>query len=178
MKWYFWLSGFFFIIGLLYSAFNNELLVVQLPFNKAIDQQETTTKIKKKIVLHYWQHEAWHSENGEILWSENKAHNLTSLINNWLAMLDEEGVTTKKISLQLALLAASGTEAFISFDSYPFFKEASTYDKLQWIEGLLKTVRTNNLQLQTIRFLVHHQELLDAHLDFSCSWPIVGFLNQ
>jgi hypothetical protein len=45
------------------------------------------------------------------------------------------------------------------------------------IEGLLKTLRENDIKIQRIHFLLHHQPLVDYHLDFSHPWPLEGFLN-
>jgi hypothetical protein len=83
----------------------------------------------------------------------------------------------KKVSLQSVVPSPSGVEAYISFDRNPFTKNQSTYEKFMWIEGLLKTVRENGIQLQSIYFLVHHQPLTDFHLDFSNAWPISGFIQ-
>jgi hypothetical protein len=66
----------------------------------------------------------------------------------------------------------------LSFDRSPFPTEWTTYEQWMWIESLLKTVRDNDIRIQRIRFLVHHQELIDYHLDFSNPWPIIGFAGR
>ena len=68
-------------------------------------------------------------------------------------------------------------KAYISFDRSIAAKNESTYDAWMRVEGLLKTIRAANLGISRVNFFVHHQPLVDAHLDFSKSWPIHGFVN-
>ncbi|HZW61067.1 MAG TPA: hypothetical protein VFF04_02480, partial [Candidatus Babeliales bacterium] len=99
-------------------------------------------------------------------------------INSWLSLLDEEHIMDSKVMLQTAILSQSGQEAFLSFDRNPLPAECATFETWMWVEGLLKTIRENDIQLQSIRFLVHHEPLIDEHLDFSNSWPAQGFLDR
>jgi hypothetical protein len=177
IKNYGYLAGIFLIIGMGYSAFNNEILILRWPLTIAPSVQEQSATTKKKVKLSYWHHGAWHSETNEILWSTDKTDTLANLVKCWLNVLDEESMATKKISLQSIILTTTGTEAFVSFDHYPFAKDESTFEKWHWVEGLLKTLKDNGIALQSVRFLVHHQELIDPHLDFSQSWPIGGFIQ-
>lgn len=133
---------------------------------------------KKKVTRVYWHNESWHAEETELLWSEDKAEIVLRLITSWLSLLDEEKVMEKKVSVQSAVLTQSGVEVYLSFDRNPFNKNQSTYEKLMWIEGILKTIRENGIHIQQIQFLVHHQPLHDFHLDFSNPWPITGFLES
>jgi len=93
-------------------------------------------------------------------------------------LVDDEKITTKKITLQTAMLNPTGTELAVSFDHGLFSKDATTYEKWMLCEGLLKTVRENGIASQTVRFLIHHQPIIDAHLDFSNPWPIYGFIRN
>ena len=83
----------------------------------------------------------------------------------------------KKVVVQTVLLSASDQVAYLSFDSGPLSEESSTFDKWMLIEGLFKTIRKNNVPLEQIQLLVHHQLMKDPHLDFSKPWPIDGFLK-
>jgi hypothetical protein len=91
--------------------------------------------------------------------------------------MDEERLMSKKVSLQSVILTPNEKDAYLSFDRYPFSPESPTVEKFMWVEGLLKTLRDNGISLQGVRFLVHHQEMLDSHLDFSNPWPGIGFLK-
>jgi hypothetical protein len=90
---------------------------------------------------------------------------------------DEEQIMKEKICLQSVSLAINERDAVISFDRVPFNDQSSCFEKWMWVEGLLKTIKESGLILQSIRFLVHHQELVDTHLDFSNPWPGNGLLN-
>jgi hypothetical protein len=90
----------------------------------------------------------------------------------------EEKIISKAISVQSAMLSPAGHELYISFNRNPLKKEKSTYEKWMFIEGLLRTVRENKIVVQAIHFLIHHQPINDHHLDFSKSWPLVGFLES
>jgi hypothetical protein len=90
-------------------------------------------------------------------------------------MNEDEKTVQRTVNIESVVDDGGGT-VYISFDRNPFDKQASTYTKLMWIEGLLKTIRDNESTVQQIYFLVHHQPLIDYHLDFSTAWPIVGFL--
>jgi len=128
-------------------------------------------------LLQYWHKKKWNKEKIDLLWTNDKAKNIQYLINSWLALLDQEDVMPKKVSLQAVLLSSCANIAYLSFDRNPFSENSTTYEKLMLIEGLLKTVRENDVKLQSVHFLVHHQIMGDYHLDFSNPWPIHGFLS-
>ena len=52
------------------------------------------------------------------------------------------------------------------------------FKKWMMIEGVLKTLRENNITVKDVHFLVQHQPLSDPHLDFSVAWPLHGFINS
>ena len=91
-------------------------------------------------------------------------------------MADDERIVTKKTVLQSALLSQSGT-AYISFDHNVLSKEDPIFKKWMIIEGLLKTIHTNEIPIQQVQFLIQHQQLNDPLLDFSLPWPIHGFMK-
>ena len=132
---------------------------------------------KKPYTLYFWKHKKWHSEQITILVYHTINKQLTTLVNKWLILLDEECLIPTKASVQSILLTPSCKTAYISFDHTLFSTESSTYEKYMIIEGLLKTIRKNNIELQDIFLLVHHQILNDPHLDLSHAWPITGFIS-
>lgn len=164
-------------IGFITYAYFNHWIIIAYP-----QSQSSTTHSpfpghqKRKVKLYYWHNNNWHTENSELLWSNNKVECITYLIRAWLTLLEEEMVTHRSVALQTAILTASQQELFLSFDRKPFDQDSNTYIKWMWVEGLLKTVRLNNLDIQRVTFLEHHQPLQDDHLDFSNPWPINGFL--
>jgi hypothetical protein len=162
--------------GGLWLAIQREWIIIQAPtilsFNTGAQNH------KRMITCYVWHHDHWQTETQELVMSDDGAQNLRHLIAAWLSILSEEDSSLKKIYLQSALIDPTGISAYISFDRSPFAKNVSTLSKVMWIEGLLKTVRENNIPIQTIYFLVRHQALTDTHLDFSHPWPITGFTNH
>jgi len=158
-------------------AWFNELIIIRSPLH-TYTYTPPVHAAKKQVNLHYWHQHAWHIETRDIIWKKDVGRNLTLLINNWLNVLDEEKVIEKKITVQTALLSPSGHEAYISFDRNPLHKEVSIFEKWMLLEGMLKTIRANQIPVQQVRLLVHHQLLHDTHLDFSKAWPVHGFEQE
>lgn len=156
------------------------LIILNFNHNKITNakMQNKTNFAKKNITLFFWQNEQWQSEKNEILWEQDCASNLNNLVQNWLVLLKEEQMTKDKINLQVALVSQSSQTAYLSFDQPLFSNNTSTYHKLLIIESLLKTIRTNQTGIQAVQFLVQHQIMQDAQLDFTLAWPINGFLKN
>jgi len=169
-----------FLAGALFFAVYNRWIVFLYPsYVGQMKQAAGNMKFAKKdVMLTYWHKRKWHKEKINLLWSIDTSENLLYLLRSWLNLLDEDNVMKKKVGLQAVLLSASGQQAYLSFDRHPFGKEDSTYQKLMWIEGLLRTVCENDIKLQSVYFLVHHHIMEDYHLDFSNPWPVYGFLTQ
>lgn len=169
------------LTGMLLYAFTKGWIIIHAPsaHNELSSEYHDNLAIaKKKVTLSFWKDEKWHSETTELVWCDAKADTLNYLIANWLKLLDEDDMMHKKISVQSVLLSPSGSDAYVSFDRYPFAQDATIRDKLMWIEGLLKTIRDNKIPVHGIRFLIHHKTLQDPHLDFSKEWPVAGFIEQ
>lgn len=132
----------------------------------------------KKEVNVYWYHdEKWHQESVTLLWSDTMATNIYHITNRWLQALDDEHIIETPVTVQSACITPSGSTVYLSFDSSPLPSQASAYAKVCIIEGLLKTIRHNAPSIQEIYLLLHHQPLVDAHLDCSHAWPIAGFIT-
>lgn len=161
--------------GMFYLALDRGFIVINNVSKQSIVTQGSLEK--KPVKLMYWHHDQWKHEKVEIIWSSQQAVTVKHLIDAWLTLMDEEKMMEKKVSLQAAIASPSEQELYLSFDRNPFSKEDSTYDKWMWIEGILKTLRENGIKFQFVRFLVHHQQLNDYHLDFSNPWPMSGFVK-
>lgn len=167
-----------FIFGIFFFFYQQEFIIIRFPKRLNINSENSSKTIKKIVTLMYWHSNRWNSEKVEVIWSNDKSKNVQQIINSWLTLLDEEKIMDKKASLQSAMLSLSENEIYLSFDRNLFSDENSTYEKLMLIESLLKTLRDNQIDIQKVRFLVHHQDMHDVHLDFSHFWPITGFLNN
>lgn len=165
-------------IGCFYLAIERGFLVINLQ-SRVSNQATTLPEFEKKpITLTYWHNDRWMHEQVEIIWSDNCQQTVKHMVDAWLTLLDDERIMDKKVTLQSCLCSSNQQELLLSFDRNPFPVQASTYEKWMWIEGLLKTIRDNGIKVQAVRFLVHHQELHDYHLDFTNSWPINGFIKH
>lgn len=171
------ISGACFIIGALVLAYTQDWIMFRFPSAQS-ETLETTKNLrarKKQVNLLFWHDKKWNTERVDILETDDTSLTLQHLINRWLSLLAEDHIMSKKVTLQSVLIASNG-QAYLSFDRTPFDEQSSTHEKWMWIEGLLKTVRENNIHVQSIHFLVHHQNMKDYHLDFSKPWPLSGFL--
>lgn len=167
-----------FLSAFLFYAMYNQWILLRIPWQR--QQQVTENKYsiqKKQITLHYFHGDKWKTEKQELLWTEINEKNLFQLINAWLMLLDEEHITTKKVTLQSALLSTAGC-AYLSFDHNIINKEETIFKKWMIIEGLLATIAHNGIAISHVQFLVQQQPLRDSHLDFSRAWPLHGFIKK
>lgn len=172
-KTYFYVSGILFVLGILAYAIYQEYIIINPKKSFLTVKTENTTN-KKKVILYFYKNN-WQQDYVHLLFSENKAQNAQLLVNRWLEIAHEEGISKKKISLQNAFIIMSEQELILSFDNSLFGKESSTFDKWMFIEGILKTIKENMPTIKKVRFLLLHQPLIDTHLDFSNAWPVSGF---
>jgi hypothetical protein len=163
-----------FFAAFLFFALYNQWIIFSFPWHKNSVMAPSALIQKKQIVQHYFHADKWKTEKQEILWQDSIEKNIFHMINAWLALLDEEHITSKKTTLQSVLITPSGI-AYISFDHNILGKEETIFKKWMLIEGLLKTILSSGITISQIQFLVQHQPLQDAHLDFSMPWLINGF---
>lgn len=165
--------------GILYFAYLQHWIVIQVPGHMVTAQiGAATSTSKKNVSVFYWYQGHMKSETKSLIISDDKATTLRHVITNWLSIFDEIGCSTEKINVETVLLSGSGSDAFLSFTRSLLDKDDSTYNSWMRIESLLKTIKQSNLNIQRVHFLVHHQEMNDVHLDFSQPWPIHGFTKR
>lgn len=168
----------FTLCGVLFFAVHHGWIIFRAPWHiqEAAKSEQQLTINKQKVHLVYWHNDQWNTEDTEIIWSDDYAHNIKLLINKWLTLLDEDNIMQKKVTVQ-SVLISHADQAYLSFDHNPLRKDALTIQKLMWVEGLLKTIKENKIPVNSVWLLVQHQLLKDHHLDFSNPWPINGFLS-
>ena len=170
-----------FLIGLLFHAYQKEWIILVLPHQTAdiqthTQKSDTNNFTQQKIALCFYKHEQWHKEHNIVIWSSDAAINAKTITNNWLTLVEDEKLIDTDLQLLSAVISAN-KELFLSFNKDLFNAQDATYAKLMIIHGLLKTLHENKLPIQSVRFLVHHQILMDDHLNFSIPWPITGYLQ-
>ena len=165
-----------FLGGFVFFAWYHNFIIIKTSF-KSYTLENSELAERKTVTLFTYRADRWHSEQKELLWSSQLHKAITSLVTSWLLYLEEEQNTAKKVTLQSVVLSPSEQELYVSFDRNPLNKESSTFEKLMWVESLLKTLRENDIKVHSVYLLVHHQPLHDYHLDFSRAWPITGFVS-
>ena len=168
------------ILGTIFFLYQESWIIITSPFlrQETINSQVQEQTTYKTVMLYGWKNNNYKTESTEIIYSNNISKNINFLLNSWLLFLEDEHITEKQTQVMSVALSNSKQEAFISLNQQPFDIESSTYDKLMWVESLLKTIRENKISISAIRLLVHHQPLQDDHLNFDISWPIAGFIQN
>lgn len=166
------------VAGMLLFIYYNELIIVRWPARASSIQQVASAvpTVRKVVMLTFFKHGSFKNEQQELLWGDRPQENIRYLLSALLNLWEDEQVTQKKVSLQSAILNPSGQTLYLSFDRAPFDKEAPTFHKWHAVEAILKTLRDNEVGVREVYFLVHHELLVDPHLDFSNPWPLGGFL--
>jgi hypothetical protein len=107
------------IIGFLFHAYQKEWIILLLPHQTADIQTQAqaadATFTQKKITLFFWKHEQWHKENNSVIWSSDVAHNVKTITNNWLMLLEDEKLIDTDMQLVSAVIT-SNKELFLSFN--------------------------------------------------------------
>lgn len=168
-----------FIVGIILYAYQKEWIIVIFPYQTTVYQPEDAQDQleHRTISLFFFKHNQWLKEDITIIWSSDSSHNVKTISNSWFMLLEDEKMIDKDIQVVSAIISPT-KELFISLNKEPFNKQDSTYIKLMIVQGLLKTLHENKIPVQSVRFLIHHHPLIDDHLNFSISWPLLGFLDS
>ena len=169
------LSIIFSIVSVLFFAYQESWLIFMVPNKKKIVQLSTETK-PAEAVLYFWKYGKWNFEKVSYIKSSDQAQNIKNLAHLYFRLLDDEEVIHNDVSVNSVVLNTNKQTAFISCNQSPFNSQDHTKAKLMIIEGLLKTLRENNVSVSSIQFLINHQPLDDDHLDFTIPWPLTGYL--
>ena len=162
-------------IGVLVGSWYAGIISFHWPLRQAHSGQDAGSGSQQEIPLWFWREGKWRSEKVNLVLSSDVCSSVSRTTQAWAQALYEEGLTNKRIGVEAVLCGADSQTIYISFDRYPFEKEASLFDKWMRIEALLKTIRGLRGSYSKIHFLVHHKQLNDYHLDFSNPWPISGY---
>lgn len=169
-----------FFIGLVFHAYQKEWIILLLPQQTADFDNKEEIKDKsfsqKNIILFFWKHEQWQKEQISMIWSPDLGINIKTITNNWIILLEDEKIIDTDIQVLSAVLTPN-KELFLSFNKNLFHDQSSTFNKLMITHSLLKTIHENKIPINSIRFLIHHQIMVDDHLNFLESWPITGYIT-
>ncbi len=169
------ISGIALCTGFLFFAVYNQWVIFSTPWNRYTMAISSEMIQKKQVVYYYFDGDKWKTEKQEILWHQHAEKDIFQVVNAWLTLVEDEHLIAKKTSVHPILISSAHT-AYISFDHNILGKEETIFKKWMLIEGLLKTIASNDIDVTYVQFLIQHQLLQDAHLDFSMPWQIHGFL--
>src|SRR5690242_13474937 len=123
------------LVGIATYIYFNEWIIIRWPSVTGRTYDHTGVAHKKPCKLWYWSSNSWKADQTDLIWSDDVTHNCMYLLNSWLTFLDEERIMDRKVSLQTAIVSASGKELYLSFDRSPFNPQSTTHQKWMLIEG-------------------------------------------
>ncbi|MBI2344605.1 hypothetical protein HYV10_00845 [Candidatus Dependentiae bacterium] len=167
-----------FVFGILFFSYQESWIIVNIPQNTEFIKLSKPEIKESPIQVWIFKKEKWISETRQIIKDNNTAQTLYNLLNSWFAFLEEEQIINQTITVHSVTLSPTNSLAFISLNQNPFMSQASTYEIMMLIEGMLKTIRENKIPLQAIQLLVQHRQIIDHRLNFSISWPITGYIES
>lgn len=169
-----------FLAGLLFHAYQKEWIVFLLPIHQTmLDKkvpQESEQFYQKTVVCYFFRHHTWQSEECSIIWSSNISDTIQVITHSWLQLCEDEKIINTDVQIESTTMTQQ-KQLLISFNKDFLNKQSATYEKLMIIESLLKTIYATKLPVQSVQFLVHHQPMVDDHLNFLIPWPITGYVQ-
>ena len=166
-------------LGLFLFFLQRKLLIIQSvsSWGKKTDFLNTSKQIveRKNVKLFYWKDGNLNSEMSTFILLSDKSENIKVLLGSWLLFLYEERILDKIVRLDSVSLSISGQEAYLSFNQPIFGKEWSIHKKWKLIDGILRTLMSSGLEIQSVVFLVKHEQMSDKHLDFSQPWSVTNY---
>lgn len=134
---------------------------------------------KRRCALIYFRTEGKDKEEAALVWAPARPdQNLQALLNAWFDGAVRDGIVSQKIVAESVAYDESSGDGIVSLSSSFCAKEASTREKLNLVESLLETMRLTGIPVRRVMFLVRQQQIHDRDLDFSCFWPIEGFIEK
>ncbi len=164
------------ILGLLLIALKQNYII--LNFWTSGTAQTASASHKKKVIIYFWHNDQWKQEEVQLLVDSHVYNNAYHMMSQYLQLLHDESIIKHKVNVQRVIMNYDNQEIFISFDRLIWNKDTCTVEKLMIVEGILKTLKKNEPSIKKVQFLMNHQPMTDAHLDFTNAWPIDGFLKS
>ena len=158
-------------IGIYLTSHDIMIVFVQ---PKSSQTASSTCKQTKTAICYFWSQGVWTTEEAEIIQSLELTKSIQTLSNKWLALAYEKQHIPEHVSID-SMIISPKNEAYLSFSDYPWHQDDTCYTKLMIIEGLIKTLQANNIEIQACYFLRKQRLFIDQDIDFEHPWPITGF---
>jgi hypothetical protein len=180
MNWYkpFFIIISSFFIGFIFHAYQKEWIIINFPYQTtSFHEQKTIDSFaQKKIPVYFWKNNTWRHEYSTVIWSDDVANNSKTILNHLITVLEDEAILESDIQI-IATTLSNQKELLVSFNKNIYSTEHATYDKMMIVHSFLKTLYENKISVQSVRFLIQHQTIIDDHLNFTVSWPITGYVS-
>jgi hypothetical protein len=142
------------------------------------EEKKRSISLKQPVTLFFLQdgderscviHQVWHNDVSE---------NVRYALNNWLSLAFEEHMINVLSKLESVAFAEGEQIVYLSFDRSFFYTDSSIYSKHSLLSVLLKTIKALGLKITKVFFLVRHQVISDAHIDFSRPMIVDDFVGE
>ena len=170
------LSLLFFILGILFFGYQESWIIINIPQTSIWQNLQKPQPMHMNVKLWAFKNNQWIQEIKQIIKTNDTAQTIQNLLNSWFLFLEEEHIISKTITIESVVLSPTQKLAFISLTHNPFMPHVSTYECLMLIESIVKTLRENNIQLQSIQLLIRHTPWHDHRLNMEIPWPLSGYI--
>jgi hypothetical protein len=167
-----------FASGILFFAYQESWIIINIPQTSIWQNLQKPKTAQVDAKLWAFKSNQWIQEIKQIIKTDDTAQTVQNLLNSWFLFIKEEHIITKTITIQSCVLSPTKKIAFISLSHNPFTAQAMTYECLMIIEGILKSIRENKIELQEIQILLNHKPLSDHRLNMEIPWPVAGYMNS
>lgn len=155
------------LVGVIFGLFHYKYLLWQgkplQPYNiHSIDP------IYQKAFVYYFKDTLWLKETIPVE-AEELQEACFIVTQKWLTTLQEEHTIPNYVSLESTLVDSAHTTVYVSCNKSLFFTHFLTHQKLLILVSLAKTLASLQSSLQRYVILVHHEPLVDYHID--CQLP-------
>ena len=162
-----------FLFGLLFLVVRRHWVILRWIPSSSIEASNgegslaQSAKTRKEVALYAWKDDKLFKEGVRCIWGRSADNNIKNLVGLWLAFIYEERIISKRVQLESVALDESGQSVFLSFDRPLCEREWAIYKKWNLVKSLLKTIKTADVQIQDVLFLVKQEVMPDDHLEFS-----------
>ncbi len=170
------------LIGALFFLFQRNWLMLQWPIRTAFFDGASIKKesiSKRSVSLYWWKNEKFYHEDEIVIWHDNNGtDSIKHVVDRWLLRMVQEKILLPSMIVDSVALSSDGQSAYLSFNQSFMWTEWSIMKKWMLIESLCKTLKSTDLSVKHLIFLVKQEIMEDIHLDFTYPWPIDGYLEE
>lgn len=174
---YILISFIFFIFGIIFFAYQESLIIINIPQTSIWKNLQKPQSVQVDVQLFAFKNNSWIKETKQIIKSNDLGQTVQNLINAYFLLLEEEHILKQSIIIESCVLSPSKNTLFISLNHNPFNPQATTFECMMIIEGIMKTIRENKITVQSIQFLIHHKPWSDHRINMDILWPISGYIT-